>query len=124
MYWISPPGIRYLVIVLHMCDCTAAAAIPDWWIWMYWISPLSYAVRGILVNEMNTDDWSKQLEVEPGVSKSLGSFALESRGIQLETWCVMGWVEGHGTAGDLVCDGLGGCHLVAWGREEGDRSGV
>ena len=36
----------------------SAASIPGWWIWLYWTNPVAYAIRALLVNEMNTDDWS------------------------------------------------------------------
>lgn len=31
--------------------------IPDWWIWGFWISPLSYAQNAIAVNEFLADRW-------------------------------------------------------------------
>ena len=72
-----------------MRECRTAS-IPPWWIWMYWISPLSYAVRAMLVNEMNADGWSTPVEVQPGVFQSLGLYSLDVRGVQTQTWCVAG----------------------------------
>ena len=58
---------------------------------MYWISPLSYAVRAIVVNEMNTDDWNTLVKMEGGGFEALGIYAMEGRGMQTQTWCVMHW---------------------------------
>ncbi|XP_058780574.1 ABC transporter G family member 35-like [Vicia villosa] len=33
--------------------------IPDWWVWGYWLSPLSYAFNALSVNEMLAPRWSK-----------------------------------------------------------------
>ena len=59
---------------------------------MYWISPLSYAVRGIVVNEMNSNEWSTPLNAGAVRGISLGSYAMENRGFQQETW----WVSSGG----------------------------
>jgi hypothetical protein len=32
-------------------------AIPDWWGWGYWVSPLSYGFNAIAVNEMSAPRW-------------------------------------------------------------------
>ncbi|KAJ1388741.1 P-loop containing nucleoside triphosphate hydrolase [Sesbania bispinosa] len=31
--------------------------IPDWWVWAYWVSPLSYAFNALSVNEMFAPRW-------------------------------------------------------------------
>ncbi|XP_057431805.1 ABC transporter G family member 36-like [Lotus japonicus] len=31
--------------------------IPDWWVWAYWVSPLSYAFNALTVNEMLAPRW-------------------------------------------------------------------
>ncbi|CAI8611938.1 unnamed protein product [Vicia faba] len=33
--------------------------IPNWWVWGYWLSPLSYAFNALSVNEMLAPRWSK-----------------------------------------------------------------
>ncbi|CAL5199946.1 unnamed protein product [Lathyrus oleraceus] len=33
--------------------------IPNWWVWGYWLSPLSYAFNALSVNEMSAPRWSK-----------------------------------------------------------------
>ncbi|XP_027344116.1 ABC transporter G family member 35 [Abrus precatorius] len=39
--------------ILHKND------IPHWWIWGYWVSPLSYAFNAFAVNELFAPRWSK-----------------------------------------------------------------
>ena len=69
--------------------CTGSACycllLPRW-IWMYWISPLAYAIRALVVNEMNTPDWYGP--VSPADNQSIGDFAMEARGFQSQTWWV------------------------------------
>uniref|UniRef100_A0A1D1YG49 Pleiotropic drug resistance protein 12 n=3 Tax=Anthurium amnicola TaxID=1678845 RepID=A0A1D1YG49_9ARAE len=48
--------------------------IPNWWIWGYWVSPLTYAFNALSVNEMLAPRWMKsKLE-----GKSLGVVVLEN----------------------------------------------
>ncbi|XP_026448913.1 ABC transporter G family member 36-like [Papaver somniferum] len=35
--------------------------IPKWWIWGHWVSPLSYSVKALAVNEMFAPRWMNQL---------------------------------------------------------------
>ena len=35
--------------------------IPKWWLWGYWVSPLSYGFNAIAVNEMLATRWMNQL---------------------------------------------------------------
>ncbi|XP_010250339.1 PREDICTED: ABC transporter G family member 42-like [Nelumbo nucifera] len=35
--------------------------IPNWWIWGYWVSPLSYAYNALSVNEMYAPRWMNKL---------------------------------------------------------------
>ena len=56
------------------------------WIWMYWISPLSYAIRALVVNEMSSPDWSAP--VSSAETMSIGEFAMTARGFQTQTWWV------------------------------------
>ena len=69
-----------------------AASIPAWYIWIYWINPLAYAIRALLVNEMNTNAWGMPVVVGmDGTAPqydALGLLALQSRGFQMQTWCV------------------------------------
>lgn len=39
----------------------AIGEIPNWWVWGYWISPLTYAFNAISVNEMFAPRWMNKL---------------------------------------------------------------
>ncbi|KAK7289806.1 hypothetical protein RIF29_03766 [Crotalaria pallida] len=40
--------------------------IKPWWIWAYYLSPLNYGLRGILINEFTATKWMKHSEVGNG----------------------------------------------------------
>lgn len=42
--------------VLNEC-LMVTGDIPNWWIWGYWISPMTYAFNGLAVNEMYAPRW-------------------------------------------------------------------
>lgn len=50
--------------------------IPKWWIWGYWISPLTYGFNAITVNEMFAPRWMNKMI--PNTSVSLGVKVLEN----------------------------------------------
>ncbi|KQK03837.1 ABC transporter G family member 32 [Brachypodium distachyon] len=52
--------------------------VKKWWIWGYWISPLSYAQNAISTNEFLGHSWNKIL---PGQNETMGISILKSRGI-------------------------------------------
>ncbi|XP_078431904.1 pleiotropic drug resistance 1 [Wolffia australiana] len=49
--------------------------IPSWWIWGYWVSPLTYAFNAFAVNEMLAPRWMNQLTEG---NRPLGMAVLES----------------------------------------------
>ncbi|KGN58035.1 hypothetical protein Csa_010583 [Cucumis sativus] len=49
--------------------------IPKWWIWGYWISPLTYGFNAIAVNEMFAPRWNKLI---PNTTVTLGVKVLEN----------------------------------------------
>ncbi|BBN19277.1 ATP-binding cassette, subfamily G (WHITE), member 2, PDR [Marchantia polymorpha subsp. ruderalis] len=53
-------------------------SIKPWWIWGYWISPLSYAQNAVDVNEFLAPQWNKPI---PGINDSLGVTFLKSSGV-------------------------------------------
>ncbi|KAM5564596.1 pleiotropic drug resistance protein 1-like [Rosa sericea] len=53
-------------------------AVPKWWLWGYWVSPLMYGQNAIAVNEFLGKSWS---HVPPGSTESLGVMVLKSHGI-------------------------------------------
>ncbi|GJX49894.1 ABC transporter G family member 31 [Tanacetum coccineum] len=48
--------------------------IKPWWVWGFWVSPLSYAQRAIAVNEFTATRWMKIL---PGTNTSVGDSVLQ-----------------------------------------------
>eukprot|EP01018_Ginkgo_biloba_P008437 Gb_15305 [translate_table: standard] len=52
-------------------------SIRSWWIWGYWISPLTYAQIAVSVNEFLGHSWHKRIHN----NQTLGMVVLESRGI-------------------------------------------
>eukprot|EP00878_Enallax_costatus_P047499 GHUV01058290.1.p1 GENE.GHUV01058290.1~~GHUV01058290.1.p1 ORF type:complete len:113 (-),score=19.55 GHUV01058290.1:18-356(-) len=73
-----------------------AASIPGWWIWAYYISPFSWALRTIAINEMQQERWSKPA---PGNSKhlTLGQEGLDTFGLFTSNhwiWAGVGYLIG------------------------------
>nr|GEV71750.1 ABC transporter G family member 31 [Tanacetum cinerariifolium] len=48
--------------------------IKPWWVWGFWVSPLSYAQRAIAVNEFTATRWMKIL---PGTNTTVGDSVLQ-----------------------------------------------
>lgn len=46
----------YMFILIYL---SFPADVKKWWIWGYWISPLSYAQNAISTNEFLGHSWSK-----------------------------------------------------------------
>ncbi len=63
-----------------------ASSIPDWLIWLYWINPLAYAIRGLSVNELTAARWG-----------AAGPAALEAYGIPADyawAWYALAFLWG------------------------------
>jgi len=55
----------------HIDRCSMVTGeIPDWWVWAYWVSPLTYGFNALAVNEMLAPRW-----MHPQVNSR--SFSLE-----------------------------------------------
>eukprot|EP00884_Botryococcus_braunii_P019076 jgi/Botrbrau1/5852/Bobra.0366s0033.1 len=79
----SVSGIMLLILVVTSGFAIIYRAIPPYWVWGYWISPLAYSVRGLAVNEMLSPHWSiPNLTGTPG--DTLGIAALKSFSFQTE----------------------------------------
>jgi hypothetical protein len=50
-------------------------SIPAWMVWIYYISPFSWAIRAVAVNEMSTPAWDY---IPEGQSQTAGQLALQS----------------------------------------------
>jgi len=88
-------GLCVLFFVLFSGFVVQEPAIPDGWIWMYWISPVAWAFRAVAVNEFTQDLYKgKQVYQEKGVCPpgsgrscpygSDGAFFLNAYGIKTE----------------------------------------
>ncbi|KAL3825129.1 hypothetical protein ACJIZ3_021158 [Penstemon smallii] len=70
--------------------------IPSWWIWGYWISPLSYAQEAASVNEFLGHSWDKRSGDNSNLS--LGKALLKSRSLFAESywyWIGVGALFGY-----------------------------
>ncbi|KAG2492020.1 hypothetical protein HYH03_009749 [Edaphochlamys debaryana] len=70
----------------------AAKDIPGWWIWFYWLTPMSWGFRSMLIVELSSSNW-------PMGSNGLtvGQEALVLRGVYTEwkwVWAGIGYVLG------------------------------
>lgn len=50
-------AVVQLVLVLTSGFTIVRGAIPPWWRWAYWLSPYSYAVRALVINELTAPAW-------------------------------------------------------------------
>ncbi|PSC69376.1 ATP-binding cassette transporter isoform B [Micractinium conductrix] len=65
-----------------------ASAIPGWWIWCYWINPLSYTLYGLIVSQLGDIDTDIQLGVN---TMSVSAFLEERFGYKYSMlWPVVG----------------------------------
>ncbi|KAL5710887.1 transcription factor [Ranunculus cassubicifolius] len=92
----STCGSFALVIIMVLGGFVLSRdAVPKWWIWGYWASPLMYGQNAILVNEFFGKSWS---HVPPNSEESLGLSVLKSRGIFPEAywyWIGVGALLGY-----------------------------
>lgn len=58
----------------------AAASLPDWMAWGFWICPLAYAVIGVSVNELLSPRWQK------GESPTTSYRFLTTRKMKIAEW--------------------------------------
>eukprot|EP01018_Ginkgo_biloba_P004062 Gb_34645 [translate_table: standard] len=66
-----------LIVMLLGGFILSRESIGVWWIWGYWISPLTYAQIAVSVNEFLGPSWDKRIHN----NQTLGIVVLESRGI-------------------------------------------
>lgn len=49
-------------------------SIPDWWIWIYYLSPFHYALEAVMINELHDTDYHcTSSEVQPPANHPLAS---------------------------------------------------
>lgn len=78
-------GFTLLVVIVGSGYIIVRRAIPPWMIWLYWLSPFSWSVRALAVNEMTSPKWQGATALASGAEagtvpagQSLGDSALES----------------------------------------------
>eukprot|EP00879_Flechtneria_rotunda_P006755 GHRR01007099.1.p1 GENE.GHRR01007099.1~~GHRR01007099.1.p1 ORF type:complete len:1177 (+),score=387.98 GHRR01007099.1:1343-4873(+) len=54
--------------------------IHPWWIWMFWVSPITYGMNALSINEMTAARWSTPLTVDD-VTRPVGEWVLISNGL-------------------------------------------
>ncbi|KAK9813535.1 hypothetical protein WJX73_005597 [Symbiochloris irregularis] len=90
----------------------AKPTIKPWTVWLFWIDPLAYAQRGILVNEFRDPRWQDQPSTPSGVelygAKTLGDQALLQRGFTTPGWWY--WLA----VGVLICFTIIFNLLIIW----------
>nr|XP_043634623.1 pleiotropic drug resistance protein 1-like isoform X2 [Erigeron canadensis] len=55
--------------------------VKKWWLWGYWVSPMMYAMNGVVVNEFLGEKWKKPIN-----GTTLGKTIMESRGFFTEAY--------------------------------------
>ena len=60
--------------------------IPPYAIWLYWISPFAWGVRGVCINELMSRKWDIPLDHDP--SSTVGELALTSFGFYTERYWI------------------------------------
>lgn len=65
-----------LVLVLFAGFSIVRDSIPPWWIWAYYLSPLSWGLQAIMINEMTQERWEQPLPADP--SRTIGITALQT----------------------------------------------
>lgn len=108
---LSPDGIAannmgalLLLVVVVMSGFTIVrTSVPDWWIWAYWISPYSWGMRSLVINEFTAPPWRTPDPSNPG--QTIGDTALESFAFYTDRfwiWCGVGYLLGF----VLMCVGI------------------
>ncbi|KAK9916362.1 hypothetical protein WJX75_001804 [Coccomyxa subellipsoidea] len=84
---IASTGGAFLFLVLLLLGgfLLAKNDIPPWWIWFYWIDPISYAQKAIAINEFAAPRW-KNLKLADG--QSVGDVVLGQRGLPNQEWWI------------------------------------
>eukprot|EP00898_Chlorokybus_atmophyticus_P004211 jgi/Chlat1/4791/Chrsp31S04779 len=54
--------------------------IPPWWIWGYWVSPLSYGQNALALNEFTSARWQSKI-YDSATGETLGDAVLRQRGL-------------------------------------------
>uniref|UniRef100_A0A6U0YCP6 ABC transporter domain-containing protein n=1 Tax=Polytomella parva TaxID=51329 RepID=A0A6U0YCP6_9CHLO len=72
-------GLLLLILVSTAGYSIARTSIRGWWIWMYWINPLTYTMTSLSVNEFLSEDW-KFPATAYNSTEAFGLYVLKYRG--------------------------------------------
>ncbi|GAQ78767.1 pleiotropic drug resistance protein [Klebsormidium nitens] len=103
-----------MVIFLLGGFILAKPKIHPWWVWGYWVSPLSYAQNALAANEYTAPRWNDPYPVSPIVlfgheqtNLTVGDQLLLSRGLHTPRWWVwigVGTMIGYYVIFNLICN--------------------
>eukprot|EP00892_Ulva_mutabilis_P008760 jgi/Ulvmu1/6256/UM028_0114.1 len=65
-----------LILVVFAGFSIVKDSIPSWWTWAYYVSPLSWGLQAIVINEMTQDRWKGPLPADP--TRTVGETALQA----------------------------------------------
>ncbi|KAK1298185.1 Pleiotropic drug resistance protein 13 [Acorus calamus] len=66
--------------------------IKPWWVWAFWVSPLSYGQRAISVNEFSATGWKERYAYG---NETVGYNVLHSHGLPVQdSWYWINWKPG------------------------------
>ncbi|XP_047319537.1 ABC transporter G family member 31 isoform X2 [Impatiens glandulifera] len=74
-------SVSLLVVFLLGGFIIPKSMIQPWWIWAFWLSPLSYGQRALSVNEFTATRWMKKSTLGTG---TVGYNVLQSHGLPIE----------------------------------------
>ena len=59
-----------LIVIVFAGFSLPREDVPAWWIWAYYVSPLSWALQAVVINEMTQDRWTGAV---PGSDLTVGA---------------------------------------------------
>ena len=69
---------------IYGCAESHAGDIRGWWIWAYWVNPVTYSMRALTLNEFTAPRWAIPDPQNP--SKTLGAAVLQTYGYDHAHW--------------------------------------
>lgn len=65
--------------VLPCCAplCCTAVSIPDPWIWLYWINPMTWTIQSVAISELSSSEWDAPAVKEGSPNESIGLVSID-----------------------------------------------
>jgi hypothetical protein len=76
-------GVFLILMILFSGYIIPKSNIPPGWIWFYWINPIAYVLKAVLVNEFTASDYDF-IDCDGTVCGRYGDIVLQSRGNPVE----------------------------------------